>query len=302
MLLFFIQIQLFTMLLCTLANVSFSATGIYGKTETSIATDSTDTIARYHTLRLRTLYGSNLLFLGRQSNRKYPFTSAFLSYKTASGLWTSATAFHIIDFIPAIAETDVSTGWDFKLSKRTDVSLNYSHFFYSPDNPIVKSVISDDIQFSIGYDWKLFYTYIAGDYLFGNLDDYYLSFVNDRYFEKELFKGNHLITIDPLIGVYLGPQKFSSKYQNKISGGKGSSSKGKNTINTNAATDVASSVFSVIYYQVSLPVAYYIGRWGLKLNTFYAVPVNNLEGDYSSAQLNYTLSLQYKIRFLKGKK
>jgi hypothetical protein len=248
-------------------------------------------------------YGNNSSYLGRYQTEVLPYYSADISYKSKSGFWLSMFAYDIKNSTAFVDEVDVMSGWNIDLSKRVDASVFYTRFFFMESTELIKASVQNTASASVGLDWSHLYSKITGHYIFGDTDDFFLVLDNSRYFElTEIFNKDDYLSLEPKISIIAGTQTFvDTHYLNqgtpliRPGGGPPKGNPGSGAV-VPPGTESSRTVFDVLSYEFSLPVAYNTGKFSFEVTGRYSIPVNLLEGDTSVPQLFFTGGVVYYIR------
>ena len=266
---------------------------------------------------------NNSSFFGRNTAKRYPYLAPSVTYIHNSGIWASAAAYQLFGTEDLIDETDLSVGYSFRVRKRLEVDLSYTHFIFGKNTPQVNASTTDALSARMAYDWKYLYTALTNSYIIGSGNDVFTVLENSRYVPlNPLWAGGLPVGLDPKLSVTAGTQHFSevhtttttTKKNNPGSGNSGSNgpvggildplkpgggnSGGNNgggtteeTTTTTTTTQV--SRFRVLNYDIKVPLVVYYGSFEFEPSWRYSIPVNKLEGDESKAQSFYTLSVKY---------
>ena len=251
--------------------------------------DTTDVPTRRLAVALS--YASNSTYFGRSQAVAFPYAAAALTYTAKSGFYGSVEFYNLLNTPPALAETDLTVGWEHDLGKTTDLSLSYSHFFFPASSELVKSSVSNAFDTGLGQDWGAFYSRLSATYLFGSAagkGDGFLTLENSRSFETKHGFGQHdYFAVEPVVSITAGTQSFAEAALTKRNKGKG---KGN--------LPVARSVrrFGLVDYEFGIPVSYYVGKLELSAGWRYVVPVNLPADDVESRALS-TWSLGARVTF-----
>ncbi|MHA6247203.1 hypothetical protein ACXYMU_04645 [Pontibacter sp. CAU 1760] len=263
---------------------------------------------------------NNSSFFGRNTARRYPYVAPSVTYIHHTGLWAAASAYQLFNTEDYLDEVDVTVGYSFKIRKRLEVDLSYSHFIFGENTPLVNASTSDAISVRTAYDWKYLYSALTNSYIIGSDNDVFTVLENSRFIPlNPLWKGGMLVALDPKVSLTAGTQHFSETHtvtttRKKNAAGNGSSGNGpiggildplnpggnnngnngqqqEETITTSTTENV--SRFRVLNYDFKVPLVVYYGNFELEPSWRYSIPVNQLEGDESKAQSFYTLSVKY---------
>lgn len=263
---------------------------------------------------------NNSSFFGRNTARRYPYVAPSFTYLHKTGLWASATLYHLFDTEDFVDETDLAIGYSFKIRKRLEVDLAYSHFMFGKNTPLVNASTTDALTARTAYDWKYVYTALTGSYIIGSGNDIFTVLENSRYVPlNPLWQGAIPVGLDPKVSITAGTQHFwethttttTRKKLNPGSGGGttgpiggildplkpggGNNDPGNGTTEETTTTTTTTQVsrFRVLNYELKVPVVVYYGSFEFEPSWRYSIPVNKLEGDESKAQSFYTLSVKY---------
>ncbi|WP_157807277.1 hypothetical protein [Hymenobacter chitinivorans] len=242
--------------------------------------------------------GSNSSFFGRTQTTRYPYTAGELSYTSRYGVWGSVVSYNLFDTSSFIDETDLAVGWDGDLSKTVDASLSYSHFFFAPNSPLIKSSVNNSVDGYLGWDWGYVYSRLNAAYLFGDSNDFFLTLDNSRYFEVDkVFTPKAYLAIEPRLSATAGTQHFveTSIEQQILRGNSNGKGKGKGggggTTTVTTTTDTPVTRFRMLSYELRLPLTYHLGAVAVQAAWRYAIPVNLLPDDVSHARSYFTTSV-----------
>jgi hypothetical protein len=235
--------------------------------------------------------GNNSSFFGRTQTTAYPYATGELTYTSPTGVWASVLAYNLFDTAVFLDETDLSVGWDHDLSKKVDVSASYSHFFFPANSPLVKASVNNSLDGSVGLDWGYVYSRLNGSYLFGNgTGDFFLTLDNSRNFTfDEVLAADDYLEFVPRLSFTAGTQYFAeTSVQLQLKNGKPPKK-------PTAAAPATASRFSLLSYELRLPLTYTLGKVSGGVAYRYLVPVNLLADDDSVARSYFTASLSVTL-------
>ncbi|WP_101443230.1 hypothetical protein [Pontibacter ramchanderi] len=261
---------------------------------------------------------NNSSFYGRNTATRYPFISPSVTYVHRTGLWASVSAYQLFNTEDFIDQTDLTVGYSFKIRKRLEVDLAYTHFTFGEHTPLVNASTTDALLAKTAYDWKYLYTALTGSYIIGSDNDVFAVLENSRYIPlNPIWKGDIPIGLDPKVSITAGTQHFSETHTTTTTrkkagsggtsgggplgdildplkpGGGGNSTSPDEEETTTTTTTTNVSRFRVLNYELKVPLVVYYGSFEFEPSWRYAIPVNKLEGDESRAQSFYTLSVKY---------
>lgn len=283
----------------------FRLTGELLQDSLNAPSTSDSTAKKTRTVFFGLTYGNNSSFLGRYQTELLPYYSADISYKSKTGFWLSLAAYDIYNSATFADEVDVMAGWSTNLSKRIDASVYYTRYFFSGSTELIKSSVANTASASLGFDWNFLYSKLSGHYIFGGAHDFFVVIDNSKYIEfPHIFNKNDYLSLDPRISIISGTQTFVDSYYidrgtplisptgSGPSGGRGNApSSGTST----STVESVQTTFNILSYELSLPVAYSIGKFSFEVSGRYSIPVNLLEGDTSVPQFFFTGGVVYFI-------
>lgn len=237
-------------------------------------------------------YSSNAIFYGRTQPVPYPYLSTELLYTSKIGAWASVLASDLLPTGTVVDETDVSLGWDGDLTKKLDASFSYTHYFFAPNSPLIKSSVNNAFRAYLGYDWGYVYTRLNGDFLFGPASrDGFLVLDNSRYIALKKLGGGTLST-EPKVSVFAGTQNFDvvSGRQQLIRGNSAGKGNG-NAYGHYKTITTYSTRFDVLAYELQVPLRYTLGKVAGEVAYRYLLPVNVPADDASAASSYVTATV-----------
>ncbi|MBD2721065.1 hypothetical protein [Hymenobacter armeniacus] len=230
-------------------------------------------------------YGSNSTYFGRSQAVAFPYLTADFTYTAKNGLFGTLGLYNLLNTPAALDETDLTVGWDHDFGRTLDVSVSYSRFFFPTNSQLVKSNVNNAFDAALGQDWGVVYSRLSATYLFGkstSKGDAFLTLENSRSFEiPHVFGADNYLTIEPLVSVAAGTQSFAEAALDKRNG-------------TTKVRNVRR--FSVVDYELSVPVRYTVGKLELAAGWRYVVPVNLPADDVDSRALSvWTAGLTFTL-------
>jgi hypothetical protein len=264
---------------------------------------------------------NNSSFFGRNTATRYPYLAPSVTYVHRTGIWASVSAYQLFNTEDYIDETDLTLGYSFKVRKRLEVDLAYSHFIFGENTPLINASTTDALLAKAAYDWKYVYSALTASYIIGSGNDIFTVLENSRYVPlNPIWQGAIPVGLDPKLSITAGTQRFSETYTTtttrKKSGSTGGGSTGNGPIGgildpikpgggnkkpdegtteetTTTTTTTNVSRFRVLNYELKVPLVVYYGSFEFEPSWRYSIPVNKLAGDESRAQSFYTLSVKY---------
>jgi hypothetical protein len=239
-------------------------------------------------------YGSNLAFYGRVQPVAYPYLSTEFTYTSKFGVWASVVMSDLLPTNTVLDETNLLVGWDGDLTKHLDASVSYARYIFPSNSPLIKSSVNNALESYLGYDWGYVYSRLNANLLFGpDSRDGFLMLDNSRYFAlKQLGKG--VLSVEPKLSATAGTQNFDAvSVVQQLQRGNSTKSLGKGkSKNHQITTTTYSTRFSVLAYELQLPLSYTLGKLTGQVAYRYLVPVNLVDDEDSTPSSFFTASLQ----------
>lgn len=256
----------------------------------------TDSVVRKASVSLGANYGSDIQFFGRTGPVSYPYLSADAIYNFKSGFFVYGSAVQVFGYTPLVDELDAGAGYLFKYSKKFTGTFSYTHFFFTDDAPpVIVSASSNDLDFKNSYDWGVLKTSGTFDYLFGDANDYFLTFNISKNIEPEwgVFDDADYLTINPGISMIIGTQNFVGRYAAEHS----SNLYYRNYIPGLDVPppffDFDNGKFTVLNYSFKLPIAYNRPHYTLEASWKYSIPLNVDGALHNHRELFFNLTFYY---------
>ena len=241
-------------------------------------TVDTDTVFRKRSISVGLNYGSDIQFFGRTGPIKYPFMSTDAIYNTKSGFFLYTAIYKVLGYNPLVDEVDLGAGYLLNYSKKFSGAISYTRFIFNKDAAaVIKSASANDIDFKNTFDWKFAKSSITGDYLFGDANDYFITFNTSKYIETSwsIFDDKDYLSFNPTISAIFGTQNFVEKYSvdnpdelNLEELPPPTSPKGQRV------PDYDNGRFNALNYSFKLPIAYNRPHYTFEASWKYSIPVN----------------------------
>jgi hypothetical protein len=238
----------------------------------------TDTIFRKSSVSVGVNYGSDIQFFGRTGPIKYPYLSAYGIYNFKSGFFVSATGVTIPGYNPLTEEIDLGGGYLYNYTKTFSGTLSYTRFIFNKDAAqVIKSLSSNDINFKNSFDWKFAKSSVVFDYLFGDANDYFITFNTTKHFETNwsIFDDKDYLSFDPTISAIFGTQNFVGQYSAEHFSR--DLDDGPDIPGLSVPPDFThynNGRFNSLNYSIKLPIAYNRPHSTFELSWKYSIPVN----------------------------
>ena len=236
-----------------------------------------DTVYRKRSISVGLNYGSDVLFFGRTGPIKYPFMSTDFVYNTKSGFFIYASGVKVLGYNPLIDEIDLGGGYLFNYSKRFTGTISYNRFFFNKDAAqVIKSASSNDVDYKNTFDWKFAKSSVTTDYLFGKVNDFFLTVNTSKYIETKfsIFDDKDFLSFNPTISAIFGTQNFVQKYAQANPGRFVPLDDYVPGFGTPFHPSYNNGRFNALNYSVKIPIAYNRPHYTLEASWKYSIPVN----------------------------
>jgi hypothetical protein len=282
------------LIICSTLSAAALKLPFAGSHSTRIVAD-TDTVFRKRSVSVGANYGSDIQFFGRTGPYTYPFLSADAIYNSKSGFFLYGSAVQVLGYDDIADELDLGAGYLYRYSKKFSGNISYTRFLFNKDAALViRSASTNDINFKNSFDWKFAKSSLTFDYLFGELNDYFITISTSKNFESSfgIFDNKDYLTFNPTISAILGTQNFIQKFttdhqlrfeeDNIFVPGNGT-----------PGPEFNNGRFNALNYSVKLPIAYNRGHYTLEAAWKYSVPVNVENGLQNRHEVFFNLTFYY---------
>lgn len=235
----------------------------------------TDTIIHKQSLSLGVTGGSDASFFGRTSPKRYRYYTADAIYNFKNGIFAYGTLWKVSGSYPTIDEVDAGMGYLYHITPKLSGTASYTHFFFNRNTQIIKSLSTNDFNVKNTYDWKLFKSSVAFDYLWGKANDIFVTPSINKYIETKfsIFDDKDYLSFTPGISMIWGTQNFVEKFSsNERDDPNPDTGFGHDTDDQRTAH--YNRQFKPMNYSFKLPIAYNRPHYTIEANTRYSIPVN----------------------------
>lgn len=263
-----------------------------------------DSVAKKSYFKVGASYLSNAVYSGRKDSSVVSYFTPSIGYYNKSGFYVDGTMSLLANSGDAgsIDEILLEAGYDFSINDNLDAGLYASKYFYSNNSYSVTS----ELQGGIG----AYFSYDAGFISIGGGADALISTGTDLTVNGNLSHGfsfgsdNNSWNITPTAEVNAGTQSFyRAYYKNRKFGFTSSGSKGRghnsgkgNIGNSKTISFSQSNSFSILDYELSIPVTYDAKGWGLFATPTLALPVNPATYAVDGVSQTETLSTSFFVK------
>jgi hypothetical protein len=240
-------------------------------------------------LVLSSSYASHSSYRGRDNGILQQSIAPAVTYRHSSGLSLQASAGWLSASEKHWDNVQVTGGYDFRLNGIVGGSLSYSHYWFSDSSTSELSVFNDNAQAGLSFDWPVISISLLGSLNFGTASEFTLTTSVSHNVEIPLGLYNK-ITFSPSFSLVLGQQNSELTTLLVTKG------KGKNAGTTTSTQTKATSTFSVLDYEVSLPATIEFGPVTLVPSATCIMPLNVVDASSTKSFVNLEFSVFLTIR------
>jgi hypothetical protein len=212
-------------------------------------------------------YNSAMNYYGRVDSLKSTGFYPYLGITFKNGIFVSSTfVFTHNSLSTDYAATLLTGGYNFKNKQGNWAgALSASYFLYRDQSELVQSAVKAQGDFSINNLNKIINTTAGINTKYSNQFDFGAQASLDHIIRIEHpFSNNDVIVIDPTAAVNAGTQNFTKTYYEK-----------RNFLIfplPDQEVTESSRQFSILSYELSMPIIYGIGKFNLIFNPAYVLP------------------------------
>lgn len=247
----------------------------------TVVSDSIDPV--YRRFRIALNYSSANTFLGKKDSVSIPILTPTIKYTTSKDFFYQLNLVHSNTTDKLFDQLDLRAGYNHYFNDQWNATISYTRSFYSKAVDRFNSIVNNDINLYVGYDWDYVYSAFSLDYTSGfkkfstksannkpktetiDAKDYTVTFMNSKQFYLyDLIIDNDKLILSPEIDVYFGSQNSVHKTTliRKIKNGV--------EIPVNTKNENISSPFMA--YTFNLDLRYVFKRITLNLSPYYTIP------------------------------
>ncbi len=262
-----------------------------------------DTTAKKSYFKVGAGYLSNAVYSGRKDSDVVSYLSTSIGYYTKSGFFLTGSTSFLSNSSDAgrLDEILLEGGYDFSISDNFDAGFYASKYFYNNNSYAVTSELQGDIGADFTYGTDLINIGGGANVLISTGVD--LTVNSNLSHGFSFGSDNNLWSVTPTAEINAGSQTFyrayfkNRKFSNTSTGvkAKGHSS-GKNNTGNSKISFVQSNNFSILDYELSIPIAYDAKSWGIFATPTLALPVNPATYAVDGVMQTETLSNSFFVK------
>ena len=261
-------------------------------------TDTAQTDSK-STLTLAAIYANNASYYGQKAAEPTPYVAAAAVYELKSGIYFTGQSYKLLnDNTSDISAAAVGAGINFKMGKKLETDLSYSHSFYPSYSPLLQAANADNASLAFSLDSSWIKPKITIDYAFGKTSDAFVTAGFSKSINLFSVTPKDIVTIEPGINVIGGTQHYYQTYitQKKLH----ENLLGRvppvfgNPGTTSQTDTVTTTDFNILSYNFKIPLAY--NRSHYLIQAEYQL---SLLSDHVSAnkQINSFLTFSFYYQF-----
>jgi hypothetical protein len=217
-------------------------------------------------------YLSNAVYNGRQDSLITPYITPSVGYYDKSGFYAAASLSYLSNSSGSRIDLfSLDAGYDFSLNDQWSGSVYAEKSFYNQSSTAIQSDIKGSLGGNLTYDFGLLQCTAGTDLLFAKKADISANFGLAHAFT--LGEEGSLFTISPTVFANLSTLHFYEGYTNRKAGKKAAQLI-PNLQSVEAITTVNNNKFTLLDYELSLPITYDGEKMGFYITPTYAIPQN----------------------------
>jgi hypothetical protein len=224
--------------------------------------------------RFKTSYTTNDVYNGRKDSILNPYVKPSVGYYNKSGFSTYMSAYFSMQ--PNQKSFDyLSLHTDYTHEITDDFSAGVFAYkaFHDPTSTLIKSNIKGNIGANLDYDWGFIDILVQGDVIFTTKNDYNSNI--ELYKQFVIKKKNGKIVITPTFDVNFSTLNYYEGYLNKQVGRKQLNKK-PNVTSVSSNITVNNNHFTLMDYELSLPMSYKTKHFSFFITPTFAIPQNSI--------------------------
>ena len=222
--------------------------------------------------KLSLSYLSNSIYNGRKDSLTTPYITPSIGYYDKSGFYVSGA----LSYLSNAKESRIDLfsfdiGYDISITDKLSSNFYANKSFFNQSSTAIKSDIKGSLGASFGYDLDFIQLNLGTEAIFSQKPDLLLNIGFGHAFNSG--DADHLLSINPSINVNWSTLNFyegftSRKVTKKI---------GQLLANVASATSttiVDKNRFTLLDYEISVPLSYDTKKFGFFLTPYFALPQN----------------------------
>ncbi len=217
---------------------------------------------------------NNSVYLGRKDSLNIAYLTPSIGYYDKRGFYISGSLSYLasgpkkrIDLFA------LSAGYDFSINDKFSGGVYVDKSFYNDSSDAVSSGINADLGANFSYDFGFLQAGLGTSISFARKPDVGLTLSAAHAFY--LGEEDNQWTINPTITANMSTLNFYEGYNGKSFGKKANNeNQNPNVASISAATTVNNKKFTLMDYEIAVPVSYDTKKWGVYFTPTFAIPQN----------------------------
>lgn len=231
-------------------------------------------------------YLSNAVYNGRHDSLVTPYITPTIEYHNKSGFYINGSLSYLSNSEASRIDLfALEAGYDFTIIKdKFTGSVNATRSFYNDSSTAIQSDIKATLGGSLSYDFDIVQLTIEPELLFGTKTD--ISTNLSLAHEFDIANKKSLWSISPTVSADASTLNFYEGYINRKAGKKAKARyPNVKTVTLVTTVNGGANTFTLMDYELSLPIAYDTKKWGISFTPKLAIPQNSI---YTTTTTTYT--------------
>ena len=222
--------------------------------------------------KLSLSYLNNAVYNGRKDSLATPYITPTIGYYDKSGFYVSGA----LSYLSSAKESRIDLfsldiGYDISITNQLSSNFYANKSFYNQSSTAVKSDIKGSLGAAFNYDLSVIQLNLASEAVFSQKTDLSLNLGMGHAFNSG--DEDHLFSINPSININWSTLNFYEGFTSrKVSKKIGQTI--ANVASATATTTVDKNRFTLLDYELSVPLSYDTKKFGCFLTPTFALPQN----------------------------
>jgi len=216
-------------------------------------------------------YQSKLHYLGRVDSLKSSGLFPVIGLKSKTGLYLNSTFIFIQNSsIPLnYTGTILEAGYRFPYSRNFSGNIYYNHFLYQDKSVLEQAALKGQTGINTTYNNKVVNVNLGGDVKFSDKEtDFGFTAGLDRLFLFNNLIDNVVVAVNPSAYIFSGTHNYFKNVKKNNGLGLG------NLLGSNSSSIQQAKQFSILAYELSMPIVIVIGKFNAYISPAYVIPQN----------------------------
>ena len=216
-------------------------------------------------------YLTNYIYTGRKDSLAYPYITPVIGYYDKGGFYITGSLSYLSSKTGKRVDMfAIDLGYDFSITEKFTGSIYGNKSFYNQSSSAITNDMTGSLGNTLSYDLGLFQLNTGADIYFSSKPDFALNFGLSHQFI--IGPENQQWTIAPSALVNLSTLHYYEGFTNKRMGRPGQII--PNTSSVSSSTTVNKPGFTLLDYEINIPIFYEAKTWGFSTSFTFALPKN----------------------------